>query len=262
MLDNYEGFLGIYLKRLSSTTFCRIRPTEFCKIPVRGSISTVYIRQKIIKPTAHDVYPVHAIQLRLGPAVEDGYKAIRIMTNLEIRQEPSLRSVEPAKAKSWVPQGWSYIFQISKGVTQMAGAVVFQRIDGERIIVVLGSTADFGIAFDVAAIEPGDDVPSELALLFSPKAMGTYMIIRDHRVRVDAETQIHGSTKIYMVDVVVETIEETPNGIIKHVVRAVPRLQQLGQSPQQNGLPKAPFRFKTMFKSGDQKQVKELGEPV
>lgn len=267
--DNFEGFLGIYLKRISSgdRQYARIRPEEFCKIPVRGNLETLYIRQQVIVPTHQDIYPTHAIQLSKGPSGDD-YKLVDIvvdpafMTGSIHKLGATLNSIEPARARSWVPKGLPFVFQVVKGAIQLSGALIFERIDGERLIVMLGSTSDFGIGFDVAPLPTDEKLPIEGRLWYEPKELGEYVIVRDHRVRVDATIQVLSGIKYYMVDVTVEAIMETPTGIVRKVI---PRLQRLADGIQanarQNNVPTKPSDpprgyLRGLFKSGEQKQPK------
>lgn len=71
---DYEGFLGIYLRRLSTQNhdYTRVNPQTLCKLSARGRIETVHVRQSVPSFRPQDIYPVHAFQLRKGPTQEDG----------------------------------------------------------------------------------------------------------------------------------------------------------------------------------------------
>lgn len=46
---DYEGFLGIYLRRVSTQDhhYTRVKPQTLCKLSARGRIETVYVRQSV-----------------------------------------------------------------------------------------------------------------------------------------------------------------------------------------------------------------------
>ena len=59
---DYEGFLGIYLKRVLTghCQFVRAKPNALCSIAARGSIQTVYVRNFALNLGPQDIYPLHA----------------------------------------------------------------------------------------------------------------------------------------------------------------------------------------------------------
>lgn len=105
----------------------------------------------------------------------------------------------------------SFFFRIIKGNTRPTAALLLKRIDGERLLIILGWKKYFGVAAGVAAV-PKPRNFEELEGLFHPHAPGTYMALENHRVRVDLEPQTHHpGIKCYMVDIAVKAIYQARN---------------------------------------------------
>lgn len=260
--DDYEGFLGIYLKRISSGDhqYARTKLGEFCKIKARGAIQTVYVRQHIIRPTIQDIYPKHAIQLRSGPSREDGREDDYSIVDILVNPKPGddIKVVEPAR-RAWVPKGLPLAFPVAKGVTQLSAALLFRCIDGEKVIVMLGSTNDFGIGFAVAAMPQHTRLSIDSDFLqFDPHPLGSYQVVQDHRVRVDAYPYIESGVKYYMVDVMLEAIEQTSTGVVKRVLPRLRRGITTENKSEETDKPSMPPHrgFKSLFKAGGQKASK------
>ena len=250
---DYEGFLGIYLKRLSTGDhqYARVKPQTLCILSGRGSIETVYVRQSIMVPGPRDVYPQHTFQLRKGPAREDGYELIDVISSVSSKNAPA--PIWPSRARSWIPSRMPFTFKIPKGASRLAGALFLERNDGKRLLIMLGSTTDFGVAFDVAAVSEIESF-EELERSFCPQAPGTLMVLENHQVRVNAESQIHSGVKYYMVDVVVEAVYKPQNPI--HMI--IPLLQSQSDERPPNAIVdhsrsfwklKAPFKSSRIQKS-------------
>jgi hypothetical protein len=209
---DYEGYLGIYLKRISTGDhqYTRLKPWSLCKLSVRGNIETIYVRQTILVPGLQDVYPRHVFQLRKGPVPDDGYRLIDVIGSPSREAVPE--PIFPSRAHEWIPPKKPLTFKINKGTNRLAAALLLGRHDGEKLLVMLGSTADFGVAYDIAAM-PEIQSFSRLERSFNPHAPGTWMALEDHRVRVETESRIHSGVKYYMVDVVVEPIYHPQNPI-------------------------------------------------
>ena len=217
---DYEGFLGIYLKRVSSIDhqYVRVKPQAWCKLHERGSIETVYVRQSVLLPGPQDVYPEHVIQLRNGPAPGADYKVVAVLPSQGgPTSTQSSMPVLSARACKWIPIGMQYTFKMTKGSSRLAGALLLERRDGERLVIMLGSM-DFGVAFDTIAtskstISEESKSPSfeDLENLFNPKEPGIDVALEYHRVRVTVKSKVHSRVKYYIVDVSVEPIYKPQN---------------------------------------------------
>ena len=74
-------------------------------------------------------------------------------------------------------------FKIIKSAGQLAGALLFERHDGEKLVVLLGSMADFTIGFDVASLSNIESIDL-LQNRFKPQAPGANMVLENHQVRI------------------------------------------------------------------------------
>ncbi len=240
---HYEEFLGIYLRRALTGThqYVRVRAQTLGGIPTRGSITTLYVRQRVdLRPL--NIYPLHAFQLRKGPS---RYKLIgAVVPSKSSDPSPVLTS------RRWPPGPKTYTFQISKKDCQLAGVLLLERSDDKRLTILLGSRTDFGVGFEAA---PNRDIGNleELQRSFKPQAPGTDVVLEDHKVCVNVEPQVHGGAKYYMVDIIVEALFPPPNplDVIREVIPGL-QSQTDERPPTANTNPPRGFRkFKASFKS-------------
>lgn len=233
----YEKFLGIYLKRVftGNSQYVRAKLHALCSIELRGSIQTVYVRNFVVNLRPQHVYPVHAFQLRKGPTEDDGYRLIKAVSFARVRVLPVLTS------QRWPPGREPCTFMISKGSSRLAGLLVLERHDDEKLVIMLGSTADFGVGFEVASMSDDTNL-KEMQDSFRPQAPGSHMVVRNHQVRVSVDPQIHNGNKYYMVDIDVEAIYHAPNTIdvIKEII---PGLQSQSGGHPPNAIVTSSRRF-------------------
>lgn len=89
----------------------------------------------------------------------------------------------------------------------MAGALLLERIDSERLVILLGSTTEFEVGFEAASLfDMGSFELEKFQKSFNPRASGTNIVLENHRVRVSVEPWIIEGVKYYMVDIAVEAI--------------------------------------------------------
>jgi len=241
-----EGWLGIFLVRLSTgdCQYARVKPDTFCNVVVPGGIESVYVRQSGLIPGPQDIYPQHAFQLRKGPAREDGYTLISAVSFLKSKVPATILS---SSTKKWVPARMWSTFNISKGNNRLAAALLFEYIDGDKLVVMLGSTMDFGVGFDVI-VKSGNETLEELQNLFNPRPSGTNIVLENDQVRVHTEPRIYSGIKYYMVDIVLETLYR-PNQLDK-IKNIVPGLSTEEPLPDVVGPPSRGFwRLKVPFRS-------------
>ena len=224
---NYDQYLGIYLKRVftSNHQYVRARSHELCSIEVRGTIETVYVRNFGLNLRPQSIYPLHALQLRKGPAEEDGYKLIRVIHSSK-RIPPSIST-----PRRWLQAARnSYTFQMRLGNDRLAGILILERDDHEKLVILLGSTPDFGVGFEAISMSDVENL-EDLRESFCPQASGTLMALRDHQVRVSADRpQIHNGAKYYMVDLEVEAIYHASNPI--NMIREIIPVVQSHEHPR------------------------------
>jgi hypothetical protein len=115
-------------------------------------------------------------------------------------------------SRAWIPDRFPYIFSINKGANQLSAAIILERHDKARLLIMLGSSSGFNVAFDTKDFrdtKAGNDVRyffDDFKEDFIPKAMGTYVKLDSHRVRVTAEPRVIAAVKYYLVDIQVEAI--------------------------------------------------------
>lgn len=198
---DYEGFLGIYLRRVSTQDhhYTRVEPQTLCKLRARGRIETVYVRQSVPKSGPQEIYPVHAFQLREGPTREDGYELIQAIS--------CSSKIAPAGVSSRWAGNKNSTFKICKEPGRLAGALLLEHTDGEILVILLGSTTEFGVGFEAASLSDiGCFELSKFQKSFNPRSLGTNIVLENHQVRVNAEPWIIEGVKYYLVDIVVEAI--------------------------------------------------------
>jgi Heterokaryon incompatibility protein (HET) len=217
----YDGYLCIYLKRISTgdKQYVRVKPQVFGKVFTRGRIETVYVRQSVLIPGLQDVYPQHVFQLRKGPASKYHYKLISLAPFPVSDDVPKPISLH---ARHWGPSSMRFTFKINKGSNLLAGALLLERKDGQRLIIMFGSRTGFEVGFDVAA--KSSIISKELQNSFSPHAAGVWMFLEHHQVRAETEVQIHSGVKYYLVDFFVEPVyrPESPKDKSIHGLQGQP----------------------------------------
>jgi hypothetical protein len=228
---NFEGFLGIFLKRLATNDrqFARVHAHDLCRLNGKGNSETIYVRQSHAATASQDIYPLHVFQLRKGPMVsaDSGYKALKVTcSSVNTEQLPHLAKFAP---KAW-SKGLQSTFKISPAAGQLAGTILFERHDGKKLLVLLGSLADFTVGFDAVEVTGFYQWP-ELQALFIPQVPGTNIVLKDHQVRVTAEQRVQDGIKYYMVDIVIEAIYYALNPIDMIMDRVLALQNELGQRP-------------------------------
>ena len=217
---SHEDFLGIYLKRITTgdSQYVRVKARNLCRLHERGSVVTIYVRQTPLTPGPEDVYPLHVFQLRKGPTEDDGYKLIN---DLRASKTQFISPMPSGDALRWTDR-IPFTLPISKGAALLAGALLFERQDGDRLVVLLGSMERFTVGFDVAAYSELESLDF-LQKGFNPRAPGSNMVLDNHQVRVSADPLVHDGVKYYMVDIVIEAIHRSLNPIdmIKDLVPAL-----------------------------------------
>jgi len=214
-----SSFLAIYLRKLptGNNQYARIKAGNFAKVLERGTPQTIYVRQTPVLPGPDSMnpYPHHVFQLRGGPADDQSYK----VCSVETPQNKAPASLKSSRApQSWLGSGFPHTFKITKGANHIAAAITFEREDGERLLILLGSTAGFDVAFD--AIDYRDVGSRSLATyqkVFRPMKMGEFIETYYHRVKISIEIKVHELTKYYMVDIEIEGFHISLNPI--HIVQ-------------------------------------------
>lgn len=238
-----SSFLAIYLKKISTGRedkegqhYARVRAGQFGSVQVRGKLKTIYVRQDQRPPIEAGVFPQHILQLRSGPH-PDAYRVTQVLLPAgyvkEIPQTMTLRQ----SPRSWVPDKWPVAFRLPKGEGQVAAAIIFERDDGERLAVLIGSIRGFQVAFGAMKNESeaksGGKAQSfeVLAHEFQPLSDGRFES-DFHSVRASATPVVKDSWKYYLIDIGVEDVgRRLPEMLAQATLGAYSRATGTGKHP-------------------------------
>lgn len=206
---HYKGFLAIWLKKLQegNSQFVRVKCDRLGSLEVRGLLSTVFVRQNVSRPAGYKVYPHHFFYLRRCDAAPEEYAVIDVvqteLTPAELHNVPSLTS----RARTWVPRGFPASFKFNKGARQISAAILFRRkADSECFALLFGSHDDFEIGFEVRETATLDGIVG-MEREFEPRPAGAAMGLRWHRVRVDVQTIVTSGQVLYVMDIIIESVQ-------------------------------------------------------
>ncbi|KAI1478725.1 HET-domain-containing protein [Daldinia eschscholtzii] len=210
-------FLAIYLQKLAEhdNQYARVRAGNFGSVRTRGHLQTVYVRRNPEPPSYEGVFLHHFAQLREGPPRKI-YKLVCLLSPLP--RKSTLNPI-PTKysAREWVTTSWPLIYTLYRKPEQLSVALIFERRDGERLAVLIGTLSGFNVAF--SAFELGAEVRldtirfAEMEALFKPTTVGRFELAT-HSVRVSAVPIIRSSDKYYLVDIGIESVDTTWEDII------------------------------------------------
>lgn len=238
-----SSFLAIYLRKISSGRedkegqhYARVRAGQFGSVQVRGKLKTIYVRQDQRPPVEEGVFPQHILQLRSGPH-PDAYKVIQVLLPAgyakEIPEPMTLRQ----SARTWVPNKWPVAFRLPKGEGQVAAAIIFERDDGERLAVLMGSIRGFQVAFGAVKLENEAKSAAKtlsfemLAREFQPLSDGRFES-DFHSVRASATPVVKDSWKYYLIDIGVEDVgRRLPEMLAQATLEAYSRATGTGNHP-------------------------------
>ncbi|KAI0012826.1 HET-domain-containing protein [Xylariaceae sp. FL0662B] len=201
-----SSFLAIYLRKLSDSDeqYARVRAGQFASVTQRGRLQTVYVRQKPQAPSPEGVFPHHFIQLRAGPPTEI-YKVVRILFLKSGNNTPWPTKIS---ARDWIPRKWPVLFEVLREAARPSVAIVFEREDGKRLAVLIGTLGGLDIAFYALELDADFDLEALRfeEFPFQPSITGRFELSH-HSVRVSATPLVRTSSKFYLVDIGIEAID-------------------------------------------------------
>ncbi|KAI0556215.1 HET-domain-containing protein [Xylaria curta] len=211
---NFENscFLAIYLEKLSDfdEQYARVKVGTFAMVRQRGPLQTIYIRQKPHGQSNDGAFPQHVIQLRNMPPPYV-YKVVRIL-------EPSTtgKRIDPIPIMGTIlhPTEHPITFAMSRGADQLSVAIVFDREDGERIVVLVGSLQNFKVGFDARELDalqkPQEMKFEDMQLLYQPSSPGRAEL-EYHDIQVTAITRVSlkPPSKYYIIDIRIESVKRS-----------------------------------------------------
>lgn len=194
-----QGFLGIYLKRVSveGRQYARVKPESTCEILTLGKIETIYVHKPVQTLEKQQIFSVYACKIRTVPNRQDGYELIRSRACLG--QDIGSINWREFQLITMIT------FKISITPRHLAGALLFQSVKGKKFVILLGSTTELGVGFDVVPLSNIENV-EELRSSFIPRAAGTRMILGNHQGQVNAEPQRITAKRYFMVDIFIQAI--------------------------------------------------------
>ena len=208
-----EAFLGIYLRRLpiGYEQYARVRLSKVVRMTKRVSVEnslskteTVNVRNTFTTNESQNVCLRHYFLIRRKPFTSTSeYKLVSTLARPGLMT--ATPSTDPRRWQPWVNHPMQD-FKIQKRRNRLVGALLVEHKDGARLIIKFGSSNPFEIGFDITSDVSEFETFEELQNTFRPKPAGMDMVVRDHRVRIDATPRVHSSDKYYILDIVVESL--------------------------------------------------------
>ena len=182
-------YLVIYLRLLKdrSNQYGRVMPHQFYTIRLPDEetlgLQSVYIcLYDSITGFSYKNTENYIQFRRLSPI--NNIRIIKIVSSPSLTDFRRLSSI--VERPSWIPNEMPFIFGTNKMTCGLAGALFLEHHDGGRLVIMMGWTREFGMAYDVI-ISQELQTFAEVNHLFSPKMPGTFVDLDVYRVRVDAE---------------------------------------------------------------------------
>ncbi|KAI1175536.1 HET-domain-containing protein [Nemania sp. FL0916] len=204
-----SSFLAIYLEKVSDNDeqYARVKVGTFAKVRKRGALRTIYIRQKPHEMLEDGAFPQHIMQVRSAPP-DKLYLAKRIITPSNAPENLpalSIRAIEGVALSRQLQRAIS----VPRDANQLAAGIIFEREDGEKIMVLVGSWRSFQIGFSAHELDRGTDLQSitfsDIQPQFTPSASGR-IELEYHSVRVSATSAVRSSSKYYLIDIGIEEV--------------------------------------------------------
>ncbi|KAI1641627.1 HET-domain-containing protein [Daldinia loculata] len=216
-------FLAIYLQKLSkyNDQYARIQAGQLASVRTRGHLLTVYVPQKPKPPSLEGAFLHHLVQLREGPPPTI-YQLVCLLSPRLRNNIPGPMSAR-SSARKWVTDKWSLIYTLYRKPEQLSAALIFERTDGAKIAVLIGTLNGFDVAFSACELDAGLDLDrvqfEELEAIFKPTTVGRFEL-SSHSVRVSATPVLQSSDKYYMVDIGIEAINFTWTDMVREAFDA------------------------------------------
>jgi hypothetical protein len=208
MLGQANGdYLTVYLRRVKNSGACeqytRTRPGELGFRETPGETRAVYIRQSA-SVAGKAVYPLHLFLLQRLRIV-DGENLYHIMA-----QYPESGYLALPDMKWMVKDAlWCFarrFYKVAKAANVLATVLRVHRLrDKESFLLLLGSGSDaLTVGFDAIEVHETRQPLSHLERNFKPRAMGEWVKLRHHSVRVLVHERVYDTMKIYETMIEVE----------------------------------------------------------
>lgn len=138
------SFLAIFLKQLSTVDeqYARVNVNRLAEVHEQGSMQTIYVRQNIAIPDLGGIFRNHILRLRDMPG--NWYRIVKVLAPVEARRPTGLTSCAGTSEHEF-PR----TFRIKKVSNHfLCSIIVFERMGGPALVVMLGSEEGFAIGFN------------------------------------------------------------------------------------------------------------------
>lgn len=226
----YNDWLAIYLERLPIGTnqYARVACKRLASVAELGSNQEVYVRQHFPRYALQTVYPYHFFQLdRLRSSssyAKLGEYQLVDADKLSNAADSGNVHVQAVQPRQWCLPKVPRVYTIKKQAGALAAAIRVLRLhDNEAFILMLGSSSEFEVGFDVDEEALPSKTFQNLRLGFNPRPAGTVMKLKYHTVQVTVQEHVRGGNKFYSIDVDIQAFPKpsTFTEVIQDVVEYV-----------------------------------------
>ncbi|KAI7211857.1 hypothetical protein KC333_g7446 [Hortaea werneckii] len=200
----FNDWLAVYLVKLpiGSEQYARVFSHQLASTSRPGQPREIYVRQTFPQYATRTLYPLHLFHFR-SLSLSSEHPALA-----EYRLEEVLYVGEKTTVRQPQPQPWSRVpllFKMNKQAHSLAAAIVIRRLyDGESFVLMLGTSSEFEVGFDVCEIP--DDDSKDLECLFNPQPAGRTMKLLHHTLRVKVEERVTAGMKLYFLDLELQAL--------------------------------------------------------
>ncbi|KAI6879915.1 hypothetical protein KC360_g7654 [Hortaea werneckii] len=217
----FNDWLAVYLVKLDigSEQYARVFSHQLASISRPGQSREIYVRQSFPQYATRTLYPLHLFHIR-SLSLSTEYPELA-----EYQLEEVLHMGEERVIRQPQPQPWSRVplrFKMNKKAHSLAAAIVIRRVyDDESFIMMLGTSSEFEVGFDVCENPKDENMDAHcLQCHFDPQPAGITMKLLHHSVRVKVEERVFDGMKLYFLDFELQAlaIESTLAKILQDAV--------------------------------------------
>lgn len=200
----FNDWLAVYLVKLpiGSEQYARVFSHQLASTSRPGQPCEIYVRQTFPQYATRTLYPLHLFHFR-SLSLSSEHPALA-----EYRLEEVLHVGEKTTVRQPQPQPWSRVpllYKMNKQAHSLAAAIVVRRLyDGESFVLMLGTSSEFDVGFDVCEIP--DDDNRNVECLFNPQPAGRTMRLLHHTLRVKVEERVFEGMKLYFLDLELQAL--------------------------------------------------------
>ena len=223
----YDGFLCILLKRLSTRDDQYVRESihTLFKVQEQGHLTTIYVRNSATKGLPKFVYPFHVLKLDVASTTGDGdgYKLLKVKGNELVENVDLPKAIVGLNRLNSRPRLISLncqplqdvrVFKINKEGNRLTAALLIKPKEGEKFAILLGSTKDFKLGFDITSASDVQDFKA-LDRSFEPQKVGTFRWLNGFQIRVDANAEASEKFKVYKIKISIDKLHHLQTELIQ-----------------------------------------------